>query len=968
MPTKAKARAVLLQDFGYDNFSSDDEAPTPRLVIANVGNEHYSQRAFMHAHSPLQETFDSVSQDVPKRPNTAGSTASRDRKLSMFSRPLTSYECEARKRDSRPGTASGVPRRDFGPSGTSGIGVALGSPTGAEVDDATLDGAVLKPLYTTRNDSAKTLQHLPPAPHQEIQEQRPKPKRWKSVGNLFSRKKSLTSKTPPAATPELQSAHFESLADLSQQSEKADKKSRSRSGSRSSISLRRSKPKAEDLPPMPAMPVLPPPSRAAPGRPGLAHAQTAPAIVENPMKPELGSKSLRRKQLPQQHREQEQVQAAEQINITARKRDSRPQLDVEIPQTRFERFSVMFSDLQGLNDTTKAQARTSLLARRNRSSKLVPLATLAQEAPELGTQDDKTVIEPTRPQTAPAPEAKPSESVADVPIMSPTPRRAASTKSINKGPAYSLFPKTKTPRPSVSIPQIDAMPSNSFQRSSIANGYIVSPPPKSPPPALPFPPRIAVSTEIDDMLDFLESASSEAGSPPKKYAHPNPLKSHSTPSFHPAAFPQDDVSSLASLPDLPILKPLVYQGPHSNTSTPRQRRSSPALRSSGVHQQTLVLPPSPTSSSSAASSPTTGTAPSTAGTAPSDHEAFQMPQISSSTSPYQQPEQAQERPRATSLRRGGRDVAIVGSHAYVLNPPLAHSPASSRTVTPSAVDAATASPPSTAVSPPTVLGPSASPSASAPKRTSLVPNTNPFRRSPNPASNNPFQHNTTLSNLSALTTQPIVANRPNAEASLSATSPAPSSAQTLSPAYGYDAEHSPLVAVAQTMKVVLGNAKPQTPPASSLADHPDHGSHHHQHHHATKRHPPSKAPTSKIPLPKLPTGNPIRVLHSAYNPKTSTYLDEDSDIDPPISPTSSDFSLSAASSVSEEDHEVGRKSTEGIVRARTPTVVEVDGRGMGVIGLGLSGAGGCAGAGVGLGRESANLKRGRSVEGLLEVA
>lgn len=915
---------MLLQDFGYNNFSFDDEAPTPRLVIANVGNENYSKRAFMHAHSPLQDTFDSISMDVPKRPSTAGSAAGRERKLSVFSRPLTSYEYETRKRDSsRPNTASGPPRWEAGVSGSKqvgGIGVALGSPTSLNnQESSTLDSTVRMPMYSARNDSVKTLHTFSPATRQETPEQRPKPKRWKSVSNLFSRKKSTPSQIPPAATPESQSPYPESISDQSEKSGKWHTRGRSRSGSKNSISLRRSKPKMEDLPPLPAMPVLLPPTRPAPERPELAHSQTAPAMVESQFHPKVETAKV----------EIDPEPPVEPL----RKRDSRPQLDVEIPQTRFERFSVMFSDLQGLNTMSKAQARTSLLARRNRTSRLVPLETLTQEAmPEDENESSQPEAGSLRPQTAPAAESKPSESVADVPLIAPTPRRAASTKSINKGPAYSLFPRTctKTPRPSVTIPNGEPLPllsnPNPLHRSLTTVGY-VSPPPTCPPPALPsIAPKIEVSNEIDDMIDFLESTSSEAASPPTRSQVTDARQAYAMPTSALLVVSPDNVSRATTPPDSPVLKPLVYNPPHSNASTPRQPQHSPALPSSSIHQQTLVLPPSPVSSVSSSASSPTGTAPSTAGTAPSEQDTYHTPQISSSTSSSQHAE-TQDRPRATSLRRGGRDVAIVAPNAYVLNPPLSHSAANSRTSTSSPA----VSPPQTAM----------------PKRTSsLSPQSTALGTSPRPQ----FTPNTTVSNLSLLTAQSTQASHYVADLqSLSATSlsPAPSSAQTPSLAYGYDAEHSPLIAVAQTVSVVMGgsSAKPAGP----------------------ARHGDKK---SRIPVPvSSPKPQPDEKV---------TYLDDCSDIEPShshshshsLSISSSDFSDDEEEEQRSED-DIGRKSNEGIVRARTPTFVEVDSGEGGVIGLGLSTRGErdvAMGAGKEAGKSSGSLRRGRSVEGLLEVA
>ena len=162
----------------------------------------------------------------------------------------------------------------------------------------------------------------------------------------------------------------------------------------------------------------------------------------------------------------------------------------------------------------------------------------------------------------------------------------------------------------------------------------------------------------------------------------------------------------------------------------------------------------------------------------------------------------------------------------------------------------------------------------------------------------------------------------------------------------------------------------------------------------------SKQHASKIPLPKLSAGNPIKI-HEAR-----TYLDEDSDVDPYAAyDYTYDDDLSSASSscdfdeldrldhrdrkVEEEEEGHERKSNESlnIVRARTPTVIEVDGGAEGgVIGLGLglqlgtndrgglqsrkSGAKRCgtADASPCMPKSSNSLRRGRSVEGLLEIA
>ena len=365
---------------------------------AGVVLTHVRVAAMTENARPLQE-FKPLAQQTSResqRPSTSHGVVKAPRRMS-FSRPLTSE-------GARPGPPSVVPKAipeqlDTHPvvADPRKIGVAVGSPT-QWVADSPLKA---RPDLARRLPRANTEQaYLPPSPLHDSRSAPAIVQQWKSVGGLFKKKKVAGNTPAPPTLERNASQRFkqESTADESNQAEKqwpARKSSRFRSRSftkpgesKSCVKLARK-------------PVPPPKSRVPPTNGPWSDFQ-------------------------------EQV----------RRRGSKPQLDVIIPKSEFERYSVMFSELLKKPSPTAESTRNTPSGLRHEA---VQSSTSPRPHPPVSNRD------------------RPINNSANLSVFQFPAKADVSMPSLTAGSAapgtpkttgYSLFPTVKpSPNPSVNSPQ-----------------------------------------------------------------------------------------------------------------------------------------------------------------------------------------------------------------------------------------------------------------------------------------------------------------------------------------------------------------------------------------------------------------------------------------------------------------------------------------------------------------------------------
>lgn len=135
-----------------------------------------------------------------------------------------------------------------------------------------------------------------------------------------------------------------------------------------------------------------------------------------------------------------------------------PRLEVRIPDTKMERYSVMFSDL--LKENGKQEPATSLLARRQAT--LERLKTINGNN---GGYELEPVVEDDR--------ARPRRATSPVPQALPRPGPALVAEPAHASPRLSVFPMPPTGRPN--YPMGPSMPQSRMARSHTSPGRLPSP-------------------------------------------------------------------------------------------------------------------------------------------------------------------------------------------------------------------------------------------------------------------------------------------------------------------------------------------------------------------------------------------------------------------------------------------------------------------------------------------------------------
>ncbi|SPQ23636.1 824309c7-f528-479b-95fa-1169344889fe [Thermothielavioides terrestris] len=277
-------------------------------------------------------------------------------------------------------------------------------------------------------------------------------------------------------------------------------------------------------------------------------------------------------------------------------------LDVEIPDIRLERYSVMFSGVLNANGT-----KSSLLERRQ--------ATLEKLKTISDGREDEMVEERTRPRRATSPQP-------------------------GKSPAFSLFPQTPTRQSGVEAVSTSlAPPSRGLTRSNTSPAYLPSPAratfeagqQPSAPEHLARKERKTVTIVSPRTMDERDRAAKveklreQQQQQQRQQAHQqHPLRSHPQPAMASttATFHLDPDESALIL-DSPESISSPFSSPASSSydsaSSPQRAKPGPALIPSlrptiPEPEWQILTPPSSTSSASTASNASTGTTTTTAST------------------------------------------------------------------------------------------------------------------------------------------------------------------------------------------------------------------------------------------------------------------------------------------------------------------------------------------------------------------
>lgn len=396
-------------DNDFDSFIAMNDRPvTPRFIVADVGVWNFSKSALVHAHSPPQECLPDYSQATSERPRTSSGVFNRLRAHSL-SRPRTSDGGKRVAKESVPMFPSHL-HTSVSNADTVNIGIALGSPTAfAPVPQTIVPAIAVK------------------------EQQRPKPRRWKTIGSFFGHKR--------------------------------------RSGGGPSASVQNSHQRSDGLGKSNSWPVR---GTSLHFRSRSRNKSTAAASVLPPIPP---FSENQRQQLPLRPGPSTVRRNGSQRWL--RRGDNKPVIDVEIPNSGFDRYSVMFSDLWSHPLVSDAPLPTpSLLERRKGETEGLPMLNVRKDS-------QKTKEKPSRPRAQTDTRTVPDNKSADaLPLKRATSARNVqrsaslrsmrsnrsnrSTRSTGKSPSYSLFPKpmeytppipsastfTASPRPSTSSARI----------------------------------------------------------------------------------------------------------------------------------------------------------------------------------------------------------------------------------------------------------------------------------------------------------------------------------------------------------------------------------------------------------------------------------------------------------------------------------------------------------------------------------
>lgn len=393
------------------------------FVVTSVSMLNTTTKPDLSGFKPLSSHLANPQQEAP-RPSTSQGVVKQPRRMS-FSRPLTS---DGPKPDHAPAVPKLPTPIQTQVSDPANIGVAVGSPTqyGRNSPKIPKNTGLRRPMRANTDEPV-----IPFVSEWSVNVQpqvQPKLKRWRSVGGLFKKKKAAAVARPPSpiydeeeTTQKLLQGHTREVKAAPVAAPQAEKfptrKSSLRPRFRSRSFSKYTEPKITTAPPdVPHKPF--PPANPVPHHVSSPQAQPRPSASSGPWSDF-----------------QEEV----------RKRHSKPKLDVSIPSTEFERYSVMFSGLL-----------TEPLTR----GPPTPSPRLVRTDVEHGsvTQDGATPLESTRQDTKARPRDVPVTSLtgADLPRPAPVVNTSArdsqgssNAASTPKAPGYSLFPAVK-PSPVIS--------------------------------------------------------------------------------------------------------------------------------------------------------------------------------------------------------------------------------------------------------------------------------------------------------------------------------------------------------------------------------------------------------------------------------------------------------------------------------------------------------------------------------------
>ncbi|KAI9652047.1 MAG: hypothetical protein M1831_007239 [Alyxoria varia] len=348
---------LALHDFDH-HIASTDGPPTPRLVIANVNSWNYTESGFIRSHSPASKQQRYMPARVDERSISPSSSSSAHPNMKNDRQQSSS---QARPQGSKPNRPTPLSRtadihlsphrpEPIDTGANNGIGVAIGSPTqqvppqqqqqqqqtGSEhgVKLPHRKPSIKRPGILTR---ATTTTQAPSPPNPS------KPKRWKSVGGIFGRKKAVqvdamaahqeaeelprVSEVQPQresrAPTRKSSQRKRSVSRLGRMSSAKSKRgvSSDRGASKRDSFVHRSRSRSSVISQNPRMSINPARSRQS-------------TVGQPPRSSTYGSSNKR-----------SSVLGPVASSRPARKRDSRPRLDVQIPGSELGRYSALFSGI-----------------------------------------------------------------------------------------------------------------------------------------------------------------------------------------------------------------------------------------------------------------------------------------------------------------------------------------------------------------------------------------------------------------------------------------------------------------------------------------------------------------------------------------------------------------------------------------------------------------------------------------------
>ncbi|KAL9055442.1 MAG: hypothetical protein Q9162_003540 [Coniocarpon cinnabarinum] len=406
--------------------------------------------------APLQD-FKPLAQQSPatglRRPSTAQATARNPRRMS-FSRPLTSEGPQSHVAPAVPKVPLGSLQTQDISSDPGRIGVAVGSPTQRSTSTPIRSRAESAPRHP-REDLARRLPRAntdtaiaPYVPDWDVKERpslQSKPRGWRSVGELFKKRKAA-----PVHPLALQPRPEQKVAQTGSPSAPAK-----------TAKPRRALPQQPTIVEEPEPPQWP--TRGSSMRPRMRSRSVNKSKEEKPSCLQRTASKLGRAAKASGPAAGPWTDFQEQV----RKRGSRPQLDVAIPETEFERYSIMFSEL--LRQSSGATASVNASTTDGDAAKHEPIASVDTIQSAQPSQVEKSVSDRDKPITnaSEADQLRPLPKI-DPPLHSPGLSTSSGTPKMS---SYSLFPTVKpSPNPSVS-----SFHTPTATRSQAGDGIAVGP-------------------------------------------------------------------------------------------------------------------------------------------------------------------------------------------------------------------------------------------------------------------------------------------------------------------------------------------------------------------------------------------------------------------------------------------------------------------------------------------------------------